>query len=127
MQDLNMAVLGADGSGKSTFIRRALNLPDTGSASVCARKMTIDGVCYLVRFVEIAMDDVQIANSNTIRWPEKIDGLDAPRIDGAVTMYDVTNKLSLKLVPEILRQFILLLAIEKVEEEEGGNVMICVC
>ncbi|KAF1963140.1 ras GEF [Byssothecium circinans] len=102
MQDLNIAVLGTCGTGKSTFIRRALNLPDTGSSSVCTRKMTIDGGYYIVRFVEMGFDDVQIGNSNTIRWPDKIDGLDAPRIDGAVTMYDVTNKHSLKLVPEIL-------------------------
>jgi ABC-type Mn2+/Zn2+ transport system ATPase subunit len=103
MQDLNIAVLGTRGTGKSTFIRRALNLPDTGSSSACTRKMTIDGGYYMVRFVEMAFDHVQIGTSNTIRWPDSIDDVEVPRIDGAVTMYDVTNKLSLKLVPEILR------------------------
>ncbi|KAF2636438.1 ras GEF [Massarina eburnea CBS 473.64] len=102
MQDLNIAVLGTRGTGKSTFIRRALNLPDTGSSSVCTRKMTIDGGYYMVRFVEMAFDHVQIVAGSTLRWPDTIDGLEAPRIDGAVTMYDVTNKLSLTLVPEIL-------------------------
>lgn len=43
MQDINIAVLGNHGAGKSTFIRRALNIPETGSSSVCTRPMTIDG------------------------------------------------------------------------------------
>lgn len=104
MQDINVAVLGNHGAGKSTFIRRALNIPETGSSSVCTRPMTIDGGYYLVRFVEIPFDHIHIGNSNAIRWPDTVDGLPTPRIDGAVTLYDVTSKASLKLVPEMLRQ-----------------------
>ncbi|CAI6339166.1 unnamed protein product [Periconia digitata] len=101
-QDINVAVMGNPSTGKSTFIRRALNIPDTGSSSVCTRQMTIDGGYYLVRFVEIAFDRIHIGNSNTIKWPDTVDGLPTPRIDGAVTLYDVTNKASLQLVPEML-------------------------
>lgn len=105
MQDLNVAVIGNHGTGKSSFIRRALNIPDTGSSSVCTRQMTIDGGHYLVRFVEIPFDHIRIGSSNAIHWPETVDSLPTPRIDGAVTMYDVTSKASLKLVPEMLRQY----------------------
>lgn len=102
MQDINVAVLGASGAGKSTFIRRALNLPNAALGAVCTRKMTIDGGLYVVRFLEMSINDVQIRDQNCIKWPESVDGLPTPRIDGAVTLYDVTSEQSLARVPEIL-------------------------
>lgn len=104
MQDLNIAVLGARGSGKSTFIRRALNLPEAGAAAAYTRKMTIDGGYYVVRFLEIPFDDVHIGAGNNIKWPHtgSTDELGAPRVDGAVTIYDVTSQESLARVPEML-------------------------
>ncbi|KAF2741078.1 ras GEF [Polyplosphaeria fusca] len=102
MQDINIAVLGARATGKSTFIRRALSLPSTGPAAISSRKMAIDGGYYIVRFMELCFGDVQIGQGNSIRWPETIDGLAPPRIDGAITIYDVTNHESLAKVPEVL-------------------------
>ncbi|KAJ4297702.1 hypothetical protein N0V90_005597 [Kalmusia sp. IMI 367209] len=104
MQDINVAVLGARGSGKSTFIRRALNLPNVGAGAVCTRKMTIDGGLYLVRFLEMSINDVQIRDHTCIGWPETVEDVVTPRIDGAVTIYDVTSDKSLARVPEILGQ-----------------------
>ena len=102
MQDINVAVLGARGSGKSTFIRHALNLPNAGPAAVCTRRMTIDGGLYVVRFLEMSIDDVQVRDQNCIKWPDALDDLTTPRIDGAVTIYDVTSEQSLARVPEVL-------------------------
>jgi hypothetical protein len=102
MQDLNIAVLGHRRTGKSTFIRRALNLPDVGAGAVCTRKMTIDGGYYIVRFLEMALNEVHVGEQNTIRWPQMSDDLGTPRIDGAVTIYDVTSQESLKGVPDML-------------------------
>jgi GTPase SAR1 family protein len=102
MQDLNIAVLGARGSGKSLFIRRALNIPPTASSGICTRKMTIDGGYYIVRFLEMTFNEVHIGDRNAIKWPETIDDLATPRIDGAITIYDVTNRDSLAPVPEML-------------------------
>lgn len=102
MQDINIAVLGARRSGKSTFIRRALNLPDSVPPAVCTRNMTIDGGYYIVRFLEMSFNDVQIGERNLIKWPETINDLATPRIDGAVVIYDVTSQESLPRVPEML-------------------------
>lgn len=102
MQDINVAVLGARGSGKSTFIRHALNLPNQAPAQVCTRRMTIDGGLYVVRFLEMSIHDVHLRDQNQIKWPESLDDLPTPRIDGAVTIYDVTSEQSLARVPEIL-------------------------
>lgn len=108
MQDINVAVLGARASGKSTFIRHALNLPNQPSTQVCTRRMTIDGRLYLVRFLEISIHDVHLRDQNAIKWPDSLDDLPTPRIDGAVTIYDVTSEQSLARVPEILGQHLLL-------------------
>ena len=102
MQDLNIAVLGARGSGKSLFIRRALNIAPTASSAICTRKMTIDGGYYIVRFLEMTFKEVRIGDRNAIKWPETIDDLATPRIDGAIIIYDVTNRDSLAHVPEML-------------------------
>ncbi|KAF2190778.1 ras GEF [Zopfia rhizophila CBS 207.26] len=102
MQDINIAVLGARGTGKSIFIRRALNLPNTISSAICTRKMAIDGGYYIVRFLEMSFNEIHIGERNSIKWPETIDDLATPRIDGAVTIYDVTSNESLTQVPEML-------------------------
>ncbi|KAF9737991.1 hypothetical protein PMIN07_010032 [Paraphaeosphaeria minitans] len=102
MQDINIAVLGARGSGKSTFIRHALNLPTAASGVVRTRKMTIDGGLYVVRFLEMSINDVQVRDQNCVKWPDTLQDLATPRIDGAVTIYDVTSEQSLARVPEIL-------------------------
>ncbi|KAH6618460.1 ras guanine nucleotide exchange factor domain-containing protein [Boeremia exigua] len=102
LQDLTFAVLGARGAGKSTFIRRALGLPDATAAAACTRKWTIDGAPYLVRFLEMSFNDVQIGDRHHVKWPETIHDMATPRIDGAVTLYDVTSEGSLARVPEML-------------------------
>lgn len=102
MQDINIAVLGARNTGKSTFVRRALKLPNVGTASVCTRKMTIDGGYYIVRFMEMSINEIQIGDRNSIKWPETVGDLATPRIDGAVTIYDVTSQDSLIRVPDML-------------------------
>jgi GTPase SAR1 family protein len=109
MQDLNIAVLGARGVGKSLLIRRALNLAQTPTSPMSSRKMKIDEGYYIVRFLEIGFNDIHIGDRNNIKWPETVDNLATPRIDGAITVYDVTNQESLARVPEILSQYSFLL------------------
>jgi ABC-type cobalamin/Fe3+-siderophores transport system ATPase subunit len=104
MQDINIAVLGARSSGKSTFIRHALNLPTAAPGAVRTRKMTIDGGLYVVRFLEMAFADVQVRDHDGVAWPHTLENVPTPRIDGAITIYDVTSEQSLARVPEILGQ-----------------------
>ena len=108
MQELNIAILGARGSGKSTFIRRALpeaELRAPTTAAITSRKMMIDGTYYIVRLLELSFHDIHIGDRNAIKWPETVDDLATPRIDGAITIYDVTSHESLAQVPEMLSQF----------------------
>lgn len=104
MQDINIAILGARGTGKSLFVRRALNLAQPPTSAIATRKMRIDEGYYIVRFMEMTFNDIHIGERNTIKWPETIDNYAMPRIDGAITVYDVTNQESLAKVPEMLGQ-----------------------
>ncbi|KAF2005293.1 rap guanine nucleotide exchange factor 4 [Amniculicola lignicola CBS 123094] len=102
MQDITVAVLGQRGTGKSLFIRNALNLPPTTTGSVFSRKMKIDGGYYIVRFLEMLFSEVHLGAGNVIKWPETVGGLPTPKMDGAIIVYDVMNPASLGGVPEFL-------------------------
>ncbi|KAI8934771.1 hypothetical protein NX059_008459 [Plenodomus lindquistii] len=102
MQDINIAIIGATGAGKSTFTRRALGLSDKTASSNCVRKWTIDGTAYMVRFLEMSIDDLHAGERNTVAWPATMHDIATPRMDGAVTIYDVTSQDSLAKVPQTL-------------------------
>lgn len=102
MLDINIAVIGASGTGKSTLIRKALGLPERTPPTMCHRKWTIDGTPYVVRLYELQFDDIHAGERNTIEWPKTIHDQPFPRIDGAITMYDVTNPETLPKVPDML-------------------------
>ncbi|KAJ4333052.1 hypothetical protein N0V95_009513 [Ascochyta clinopodiicola] len=102
LHHLTFAVLGARGVGKTTFIRRALGLPDATAPAACTRKWTIDGTPYLVRFLEMSFNDVHLADRHHLKWPETVHDMATPRIDAAIALYDVTAQHSLARVPDIL-------------------------
>lgn len=104
MLDMNIALIGAPGTGKTTFMQKALGLADTTPPTQCHRKWTIENIPYMVRFVELKIDDVHVKPGNVIEWPKAADDAAPPRIDGAITMYDVTVKESLAGVPEMMSQ-----------------------
>jgi ABC-type phosphate transport system ATPase subunit len=105
MLDMNIAVIGADGAGKTTFMRKALGLPEDTPPAQCQRKWTIDGIPYAVRLVELKIQDVHAKVGNTIEWPKTAHGTAVPRIDAAITVYDVTVKESLASVPDMMSQY----------------------
>ncbi|OAK98267.1 ras GEF [Phaeosphaeriaceae sp. SRC1lsM3a] len=102
MLDMNIAVIGAPASGKSAFMRKALGLSDATPPNECHRKWSIDNIQHVVRLVELNMDEVQVKTGNAIEWPKTAHGAPVPRIDAAITVYDVTVKESLAGVPEMM-------------------------
>ncbi|KAF9698291.1 hypothetical protein EKO04_003907 [Ascochyta lentis] len=101
LQDLTLAVLGARSVGKTTFIRRALGLPDATAPAACTRKWTIDGTPYLVRFLEMSFNDVHMLDRR-LAWPDTVHDMATPPIDAAIALYDVTAQDSLARVPDML-------------------------
>lgn len=92
--------------GKSTFVQKALDLPYPPPSARVERRLTWDSVVYLVRFLEIPIEDVDIdEDDDTISWPETIERRMTPRVHGALTLYDVKDKSSLDHVPEVLSKY----------------------
>ncbi|KAK8217181.1 hypothetical protein M8818_001433 [Zalaria obscura] len=98
--EINIVVLGAPGVGKSTFIQLALDLPTP--ASLGARKIPLNGSSCLVRLLELPFDEVDIDEDDIISWPDRIEQRKMPRVDGAMTLYDVSDRKSFEQVPEVL-------------------------
>jgi len=105
MHEINIAVLGATGVGKSYFIQRSFDVYNTPLLAVTSRKMSIDGSIYTVRLLEIPFEDLEVEEDNCISWPDTLDDMHMPQIDGVLTLYDVMDKDSLSEVPEFLREY----------------------
>lgn len=104
LPEINIAVIGAEGVGKSTFVQRALDLPHPPPTQAAERKIPIDGSVYLVRLLELPIDDVAIDEDDVVDWPDTIDNKLMPKVDGAIALYDVRDKGSFGDIPEVLSE-----------------------
>jgi hypothetical protein len=59
---------------------------------------------YLVRLLELPIEDVDIDDDDTVTWPDTIEDKVMPRIDGAITLYDVQDKDTFDDIPEVLSE-----------------------
>jgi ribosome-binding ATPase YchF (GTP1/OBG family) len=106
LQEINIVVLGSPSVGKSTFIQRAFDLRTAPPTPFTSRKMSIDGNVYVVRLIELSYHELDLDDEKCICWPDVINGTPVPAVDGAFTLYDVTNKESLVQVPETLSKLL---------------------
>ena len=102
LPQVNIVVLGSSRVGKSTFIQRALDLREDASTDYPSKKMSLDGVIYIVRLFEILVDDITINDSRRITWPKLIEIPKQPSVDGVLMLYDVTDEESINEIPDIL-------------------------
>ena len=105
LTEINIAVIGGEGVGKSTFVQKALDLPHPPPSQAAERTIPIDGDVYLVRLLEMPIDDVDIDDDETICFPDTIEDKVMPRIDGALTLYDVQDQNSLESVPHVMSEY----------------------
>ena len=110
-------MIGAEGVGKSTFVQKALELPFLPSSQAAERRISIDGSDYLIRLLQLPIDDIDIDDDdNTVSWPETIEDKIMPKIHGALTLYDVKDETSLESVPEMLSECCRLRAMSTIED-----------
>ena len=84
-------------------MQKALDVPHSAASRAAERKISVKGSDYIVRLLEISIDDVDWDDDDgTVGWPETIDDKMLPRIDGALVLYDIVDARSLEKVPEML-------------------------
>jgi hypothetical protein len=97
MHEINIAVVGTKGVGKSSFIQRVFDHRALPTLTVTPRKMSIDGQEHTVRLIELPFDSLDIdEGARRINWPETADSRPLPPIDGVLVLYDVMDKDSLR-------------------------------
>ena len=102
METINIAVIGSDGVGKSAFIQRALRLPRSPNTNINGVRLDVEGVPHIVSLVELDLEVFDVDPTQPIRWPKQINVHMVPRIDGALILYDVMNKESIRELPHTL-------------------------
>ncbi|KAK5660934.1 hypothetical protein OQA88_12308 [Cercophora sp. LCS_1] len=96
MEPINIAIIGAEGVGKSSFVQRILRSPRPPNHNVTTFRQELDGTVRLVTLVELDLEGFELDSSQPIQWPKQIGGHMVPRMDGALILYDVTNKESVR-------------------------------
>ncbi|KAK2756203.1 hypothetical protein FQN54_005611 [Arachnomyces sp. PD_36] len=99
---INLVVLGEKGVGKSTFVQCALDLKAPPESRSSTKKMSLEGVIYVVRLLEISVSDVRVSSSGRIVWPSSIGDQLMPTVDGVLSLYDITEPKSAAGFPGIL-------------------------
>lgn len=105
MADINIAVIGSVGVGKSTFIQRALGLRGPPTSNISGARMSVDNVPYTVTLIELDLETFDLVADKRIQWPKQINGHIVPRMDGAFLLYDVMNRESIIELPPTLSMF----------------------
>lgn len=104
LPEINIAVCGQAKVGKSSFIKAALDLPSLSpTAKSAERCIPVDGTLYLLRLLEISIDDIDTNDDGTIDWPETIGDKMMPKVDGALSLYDVQDKSSIQDLRDMLK------------------------
>lgn len=102
LPEANIAIVGASGVGKSTFIQRALGLRRLPSAPLSSRKMSINCVPHQVRLLELDIDGLELDDDGRIRWPTRFGDQEVPHVQGTLVLCDVTSQRSLTAIPRIV-------------------------
>jgi GTPase SAR1 family protein len=102
MDNINIAVIGAAGVGKSTLIQRAFGLRTVPTAVASSLKMSVDNIIYTVSLVELDLESFDVGSDRRVQWPKQINGQVVPRMDGALILYDVMNRDSITDLPQTL-------------------------
>jgi len=104
MADINIAIIGSAGVGKSTLIQRALGLRMLPNSIASSLRMSVDNVDYNVSLIELDLESFDINPERQIQWPKQINGHIVPRMDGSLLLYDVMNRESITELPQTLSE-----------------------
>lgn len=102
MDSYSIAVIGANGVGKSSLIQRVLGLPRRPSGHTSTVRMVVDNITHMITLFELDLEHFDLNASQPIQWPKQINGNIVPRIDAALIIYDVTKGSSIRFLPQAM-------------------------
>jgi GTPase SAR1 family protein len=102
MEPINIAIIGAKGVGKSTFIQHLRRAPRPSASNITSLRQELDGAPYIVTLVELDLEGIELDPNQPVQWPKQIGGHMMPRMDGALIMYDAVNEETTREVPPIM-------------------------
>lgn len=102
MESYNIAIIGAIGVGKSTFVQRILGLSRPPISTASSVRISVDSASYMITLLELDLDSFELNTPQPIQWPKQINGHIVPRVDAALVLYDVTNKDTIRELPQTL-------------------------
>lgn len=102
MDTINIAIIGANGVGKSAFLQQALKMSRPANQVVTFNWTEPDGSQHTVNMFEVDLEAFDLGMDEPIRWPKQANGVLAPRIDGTLVLYDVMNKDSITSLPQTI-------------------------
>lgn len=104
MEPINIAIIGAEGVGKSTFIQQLRRATRPPTLNITTLRHDLDGTQYLVTIVELDLEGIELDPTQPVRWPKQIGGHMVPRMDGALILYDCMHEESMRELPPILSE-----------------------
>jgi len=102
MESLNIAIIGATGVGKSSFVQRVLGEPRLPTSNASNTRKVVENVMYDITLLELDLEYFDVNPSQPIQWPKQVNGHIVPRVDGALILYDVMNRQSIVELPQTL-------------------------
>jgi GTPase SAR1 family protein len=102
MEGINIAVIGANGVGKSHFVQRALGLSRLPGAQPSTMRINVDGTPYAVTLFELDLEYFDVDPGKQIQWPKQAGGSMMPMVHGVLLLYDVMNRDSIIELPQTL-------------------------
>lgn len=102
MESYNIAIIGAMGVGKSTFVQRILGLSRPPISTASSVRIVLDSTSYMITLLELDLDSFELNTPHPIQWPKQINGHIVPRVDAALVLYDVTNRETIRELPQTL-------------------------
>ncbi|KAI5786793.1 ras guanine nucleotide exchange factor domain-containing protein [Pyronema domesticum] len=107
VKDVNIAVIGTPGVGKTTFIERAYDLGQSPNhGEIHTLNVTVDKVPCSVGLVEMDLNSICFEKQQ-VQWPRvsMTDGRGIPFIDGVLFLYDAADAMSMARLEESLDAF----------------------
>lgn len=102
MDPINIAVVGAEGVGKSAFIQQLRRATRPPGSNITTLRQELDGAPHLVTLVELDLEGIELDPNLPVHWPKQIGGHMMPRMDGALILYHGQNEDTMRELPPIM-------------------------